>query len=592
MAVKGYTSHGTPVPAWWVGEVERAKKWRRERAKQDQWERWRRWYRGEWDATTLPSNVYFKMIRTLIPRIYYRNPSVSITPTVPGVENMLLAKLLERADNKLITLMDTKGQMKSAVQRACMFGTSALRLGYGAEFSPSPDDLDTAAPDAGTTRLQNRVEYNDLIRPNMPWVLSTHPRDFCVPEHSESIHTARWVCYETVRTTEDVQDDPRLRRTSDIGEGPQSSTLVARNQQRPTTGVTLWEIRDKKTGLVFVIAPYAENLPTGGRVLYVGEDELQINGRLPLYPLIFNHDDEAFWGVPDSQIVSPQQAEKNEIRTQLRNHRRVAIAKFLYEKGNITSDELSKMTDGNAQAGIAVNSVAGIHEFQFAGLAQIMQLLENTEGVIDDEIQQLLGLGVNQFGEYAPGSADRSATEATIVAQATQIRVDERRDACADLLVEVVTDLNQIIMTRWPDTIVADIVGPAGVPIWIEATRDQLATLRQGGAPLYTLKVDPDSSLPSTKALREQKAVQNYGLLKTNPLINPIHLTQYFLTEMYSVADADFLLNQPLFNTSQQNPMPLGQAADTIRALPPPNMQALQQALSAPAQVIPPGNIS
>jgi hypothetical protein len=102
--------------------------------------------------------------------------------------------------------------------------------------------------------------------------------------------------------------------------------------------------------------------------------------------------------------------------------------------------------------------------------------------------------------------------------------------------------------------------------------------------------VDPDSSLPTTKALREQKALQNYGVLKTNPLIDPNHLTQYFLNEMYSVADADFLLKQPLFNTSQQNPMQLGQAADAIRQLPPPS--GIQQGLAAPAQIIEPGNLT
>jgi hypothetical protein len=465
--------------------------------------------------------------------------------------------------------MDTKSQMKRAVQNGVMFGTGALRLGYGAEFTPTPDDIDTAPPEPGTTRLTNNVEYNSLIHPNMPWILSAHPRDFVVPEFCDSIQNARWVCYETTRSVEDVQADPRLHNTKNIGQGPQSSSLVARNQRRPRDGVILWEIRDKKTGLVFVLAPYAENTAVEGKVLYCGEDELQLNGRLPLYPLIFNNDDEAFWGISDSQIIAPQQAEKNEVRTQLRNHRRIAIAKFLYETGSVTPDELSKLIDGNSMGGVQVKQLNAIRELTFGGLGQIMQILENVDLVIDNEVQQLLGLGVNQFGEYAPGSADRSATEATIVAQATQIRVDERRDACADLLTEIVTDLNQIITTRWPADIVADIVGPAGVPIWIRATRDQLGQLYQGSVALYNVKVDPDTALPLTKALRESKATNFYQIGKMNPLLDPQHLTQFWINEMYGV-DADFILRQPLFNTSPDQPMPLGQAADQIRALPQP----------------------
>ena len=571
MPIEGYTSGGTPIPQWWVGEVTKGKRYRQERAKESEWPRWRRWYRGEWDSQILPSNVYYKLMRTLIPRIYFRNPSVSITPSMPGIENILLAKVLERADNKLITLMDTKTQMKRAVQNGVMFGTGALRLGYGAEFTPTPDDLDTASPDAGTTRLRNNVEYNSLVHPNMPWVLSAHPRDFIVPEFCDSINNARWVCYETTRSLEDVRADTRLSNTRNLGQGPSSSSLIARNQSRPRDGVVLWEIRDKKTGLVFILAPYAENTNVEGKVLYCDEDELQLNGRLPLYPLIFNNDDEAFWGISDSQIIAPQQAEKNEIRTQFRDHRRVAVAKFLYESGAVTPDELSKLIDGNSMGGIQVKNMNGIKELTFGGLAQIMAILQQADLTIDNEVQQLLGLGVNQFGEYAPGSADRSATEATIVAQATQIRVDERRDACADLLTTIITDLNQIITTRWPADIVADIVGPAGVPIWIRATRDQLGTLYEGSTALYNVKVDPDTALPLTKALRESKATNFYQLAKLNPLMNPENLTKFWVSEMYGV-DADFVLKQPLFNTSPANPLDINTAAQQFAALPSPQI--------------------
>jgi hypothetical protein len=578
MAIAGYTQGGTPVPQWWVGEVDKAKAFRRIRSHQDEWPRWRRWYRGEWDATTLPSNVYYKLIRTLIPRVYFRNPSVSITPSKPGVENYLLSKLIERADNKLYDTMGVKEQMKRAVQNGIMFGTGAMRLGYGAEFTPSPDALSTEAPDEGGRRLRNHVEYNDLVSANMPWALSAHPANFVVPRDCVSIHDARWCCFETFRSLEDVKADSRLSNTSNLGQGPSSSRLVARNQQQPRDGVCLWEIRDKKTGLVFVLAPYAENTNVEGKVLYVGEDELQLNGRLPLYPLIFNNDDECFWGIPDSQIIAPQQGEKNEIRTQLRNHRRIAIAKLLYQDGAVTPDELSKLIDGNANIAIKVKDINGVRELNLASIGQIMTILENTDALIDNEVQQLLGLGVNQFGEYAPGSADRSATEATIVAQATQIRVDERRDACADLMVNMTTDLNQIITTRWPTEIVLDIVGPAGVPVWISATREQLSEAR------YNLKVDPDSALPQTKALREQKATMLYQIGKENPLLQPEHLTQFWLHEMYGV-DADWLLKQPLFNTSPERPMSMPQATQQFAQLPPP-------ANPAAAAAAPGGNIT
>lgn len=580
----GYTTGGLPVPEWWIGQINKAKQFRKVYAKEDMWPTWRRWYRGEWNPGILPSNVYFKLIRTLIPRVYYRNPSVSITPSKPGLEAMLFAKVLERVDNKLVDLLDVKGQMKHAVQNATMFGTAALRLGFGAEFTPTPDMLTTEEPDTGSKRIRKRVEYNDLVHANIPWILSAHPGNFVVPANCSDIHSARWVMYESVRDLDDVKADPRFKNTDELQAGRSTGNLLARTSGLPSKaqdGVVLWEVRDKKTGHVFIMAPHAAGTKSEHKTLFDSEDDLQIDGRLPLYPLIFNNDDEVFWGIPDSQIITPQQAEKNEIRTQIRNHRRVAIAKMLYNKGSINPDELSKLIDGNALGAVQVTDINQVRELNNAALSQIISVLESIEGVVDRDIQELLGLGANQFGEYAPGSADRSATEANIVAQATQIRVDERRDSCADLLTQVVRDMNHIVMTRWSEDIVTDIAGPDGVPIWLKIAPQQLKALA------YDIKIDPDTSLPQTKALREQKAVQVYGILKSNPLINPVELTRFLLSEMYGV-DQDALMMNPAMNTSQQNPMSPGEAAQHLNSQPDMDMDALRQALAGPAQVIPP----
>lgn len=544
----GYKNAFPDVP-WWIAQVDRGKKFRDEYTRRDQWAMWRRWYRGQWAPGQLPANVYFKLMRTLIPRIYYRNPSVSITPSIPGVENMLLCKLMERADNKLIDIMGVKQSMKRSVQHAAMFGTGVLRLGYGAQFTPTPDDLDNSDPDAGTRKMRRRVEYNSLVHANMPWVLPAHPGQFVVPHGTPDINSARWVCYECVREVDDIKDDPRFRNT-DFAEGLGGSHLLTRPsglKQELRSGVLLWEIRDKMTAKVFVIAPHADTKSPkeGGRdkVLFFENDELQINRGFPAYPIVFNADDEVFWGVPYSQIIAPQQIEKNEIRTMIMRHRRVSIAKILSEVGNITPDELSKLIDGNSGGVVSVNNVASVKELVPqpvpAGLIESDQLT-------DREVQELLGMGANQFGEYAPGSADRSATEASIVAQATNIRIDENRDTCADVLVEIATDMNYLIAEHWDADMVLDVVGPQGVPLWIKF---QPRLLKDA---MYELKIDPDTSLPETKQLREQRANNLYDRQKTNPLIDPEHLTRYVLNETGG-ADANFLMRAA--QTSPQNPM-------------------------------------
>jgi hypothetical protein len=85
MSQSGYI-RGTPDPSYWIGEVRRGIEYRKKYAKQSEWDRWRKYYRGEWPRNTLPVNLYFRMLRTIVPRIYFRNPSLSITNTRPGAE--------------------------------------------------------------------------------------------------------------------------------------------------------------------------------------------------------------------------------------------------------------------------------------------------------------------------------------------------------------------------------------------------------------------------------------------------------------------------------------------------------------------------
>jgi hypothetical protein len=554
---QGWDSYGQPEEDWWIRQVQEGIAFRRKHAREPEWRKWRNWYRGEWPRGVLPTNVYFKMLRTLVPRVYYRNPSVSITPTLPGIEAMLLAKLLERSDNKLLDLMGVKGQMKRAVQLAIMFGTSVPMLGFGAQFTPTPEPLDTRAPEGRSKRYRNRVEYNSLVHPNAPWFLTAHPGDVVFPDKCATWEEARWICLTTRRSSHDLANDGRLKNNKDLPEGGKGSNLIYDGGpgRMVADGVRVWIIRDKKTGKVFCMAPDGGG---GKKILACEDDALQIDGGLPAYPLVFNVDDEAIWGVPDSQIIGPQQTEINEIRSLIMRHRRAALVKMLYEEGMIEPDEIDKMTDDDVRAAIKVKNINGVRDLP---APQIPEALLTSEELVAQDVQEILGLGTNQFGEYAPGSADRSATEANIVNQATQIRVDERRDTCADLITAFVSDMNVVLMENWSEEQVEQVVGPAGVPIWIKFRPDML---REGH---YVVKVDPDTALPQTKAIREQKAVQGYGLLSQNAFINKQALTEWLLNEMWGV-DADSLMLNPIMHTSPDNQMSVPQAVQHLSGIP------------------------
>jgi len=542
----GYVKGDRPDGTYWMSQIRKGVEYRKKVAFEDKWDLFRRYYRGMYPTGTLPYNIMFKMVRTLVPRVYFRNPSVSVMPSQPGDDNAVFAQILERIDNKLIRQMKVKEAIKQMTQNAFMFGTGIGKLGYGAEFTPTPDYLDAAAPTSGG-KHDFRVEYNDLVLPNMPWFLSVHPGQFIVPVGTTDLHSARWVGHWVRRHIDDVKDDPRLEHTSDINVSKMyGSEMIRAERPREEGLVDLVEIRDKKTGIVFIIAPYHHS-----KILYQGHDEMMDRGHFPYFPLVFNQDDLWFWGIPDAQILEPQQRELNEIRTVMMKHRRISLIKILAKREHLSPDEVQKLSGEEVGPVIMLEEEGNVADVKVMESANLPQGLITMDALVERDVQEILGLGANQFGEYAPGSADRSATEANIVNQATQIRMDERRDTVADLIVDVMKQTHDVIFSRWDgsDEQVVDLIGPGGVPVWVKFRPQEL---QKGG---YNVSIDPDSTLPETKQVREAKAVQVYQMLSQNPLINKQKLTQYLLRELHGAEYDDMMLNPQEQQQQQQEQM-------------------------------------
>src|ERR1043165_6439055 len=99
--IDGYKK-GQPDVGWWKQQLIAGVAYRKRYTHQDEWTKWKKYYRARWPTNVLPVNLFFKMTRTVVPRIYFRNPSISIQATKPGLEQQVFAQLIERIDNKLI----------------------------------------------------------------------------------------------------------------------------------------------------------------------------------------------------------------------------------------------------------------------------------------------------------------------------------------------------------------------------------------------------------------------------------------------------------------------------------------------------------
>ncbi len=549
MAINGYSGSGDklkPDPNWWMEEIQKGEDWRKKVATEEKWPIWRDYYRGDWDKDIMPVNLFFTMVNIIIPRVYFRNPTVSISPAKPGLDHMAFARILERVDNKLIKQMKVKKYLKKTIRDGFMFGMGIPKMGFGGFYSLALDDLSNAIP---VSKSGDNIEYFDFTFPNMPWISRVRPGNIVFPAYLEDTSHARWIAEKQYRSAEDLRDDPRLENTKDLVGGVSNRTSFAAIGDEREDLVEYYEVHDRKTGMVFVVTPHGSTKDIrDGRILFHGPDMMQLLGRFPYFPIVFNEDDEVAWGIPDSKILEPYQLEINENRTQIMWHRRMTIIKILVEQGAMSEAEATKMISSDVSPIIFTKKSPkrSVELMQASTIpAELFATMEQTMG----DVRETVGFGRNQMGEFNSQTSDTTATEAAIVERAANIRVDERRDLMADTLTDIIEHMHSVIFSQWKQEQVIDLVGPGGIPVWVKFSGDLLRSGR------YNIAVDPDSNLPESRELREARAIQLYGILKTNPILDPIKLTQFLLHEVRGPQFDDLMKQLPATGQQPNGPI-------------------------------------
>ena len=525
------------------------------------WPLYERYFEGDWPQNVLPVNLIFAFGKSLLPRVYSRNPRAVMTSLMPG--RYLHARTVQKLVNWLTYETGVKKQMKRMCQDGYLKGTAIGKCGYDSEYGYDTSKSTPIIPGAGTLtgfgKDEENIEYRVNVKPGMPWFLRGRPIDFIIPYGYLDIEAAPWVAMRVMRPLEDVMADKKYINKKELkgGKGFQSKQLIA---SRPTDvegsvpdkmldklcekeeWVELYEIRDFRTHKVYVITLDHD------KFLREDVDDLQVEG-LPYFSLVFNESNVGFWGISDCQIIEPQQLEMNEIRTQAQRHRKIALIKALLRRGDMTETEKQKFlstdvlpiievdTDDAIQNSIMLLTPHVPPDFQVMSL-QIMQ-----------DCMEMLGSSRNQRGDYMTGR--RTATEAQIVQLAAQIRIMERRDAAADLYTNICRKYMQYIFTFWRDKEkVIDIVGADGARYWVQYT----------GAAIkgeYSIRVDPDDTLPVTYETRRMEAKELYQMTLQDESVNPIERARMLL-QQYEWIDPDVLLApRPGYGNNPEQPMPI-----------------------------------
>jgi len=553
----------------WQGKIREAQEFRRKYGRDRDWKRYRDYYRANWTrfdmASYLPLNVVYSMAKALLPEVYPRTPAVRVTATKPWFEPH--ATILEAVDNYLLRKLDVSFTIRKAALMAYLYGTGPIKFGFDREFG-TPSALQQLTRGTVVGSFENRLdkgghllEYNKLVQPGMPWMLPDHPGNFVVPWGVTELRNAPWCAFRIVRSLADVKKDPMYRKVKDLhptwfngaparweptdkgDDVPRydsPSELLKRSDDEQF--VELWEIHDLERGEIKVLTR------DHGTWLRKDEDTLLLDG-LPADAIIFNDDDQAFWGIADVRYIEPQQLEMNDILTQWQKIRRTAVPKFVATRDSIDEDELAKLMSEEVRAVVFCDGDPK---------AAIAELKPTTGGdlllaarYVWENIREILGFSRNQLGEFDV-STRRTATEANMVKEGHTVRMGDRRDVVAKVLLRAVHKFNQMVFAFWTQPQVLQVVGKDGMRYWVEFTGAQLAGE-------FDYKVDLDAEVPQTKDVRKQEAIMAFQAFNQDPLIDQLELRRWVLSQAES-APVERLLAPGLVQRGQPNAaMPFNQ---------------------------------
>jgi hypothetical protein len=402
----------------------------------------------------------------------------------------------------------------------------------------------------------DRIEFGSA-KPGMPWVSAVLPHDIVIPWGVRELDESPWIAHRVVRHLEDIKADVRYksrglqptltmkdfvksyeteRRMHRIGSAEVASYNEVSNDAEYCE---LWEIHDRRTGKVYVIATHYD------KFLRNEEDLLQLDGGLPFADICFTPRTRSFWVTPDAYYLKQCQGELSDITIQGSKNRRAGVLKLLVRKGLLTVAQMEQLTSSEVGSVVEVEGEGPLSETVMSltptANPQLVQIeSENTRR----NARETVGMSSNQLGEYN-SSSRRSATEAQIVSEASNLRMNRRQGKMKDLYVSAYRKINQIIFKFWTTPRVTQILDQNGVAKWVAFTGQDLEAN-------YAYNVGFTISSGETLQGRRQTAVQSYLMLSRDPNADQAKLRQY-LANAYNDPEFSDIWSQGVLDGSNPN---------------------------------------
>jgi len=393
------------------------------------------------------------------------------------------ARLLESVDNTLLEDLDLTGVVEQAILHAFLWGRGILKIGYDSEWGWNPLGLSREEQLFGVSfsqfdRKGNRIEYNDRVKPGMPWVSTVLPHDFIVPWGVCEIADAPWVAHRVIRHIDDIKADDKYENKRDLQPVMSAEDFVKSytmpydldrvGAPRITSDVKaeyceLFEIRDGRTGKILVVA-------TGhDKFLRNEADGLQVRG-LPFVSFGLIPSTRSFWVTPDALYLLPYQVELNDISSQTRLQRKASILKFLFSADAFSPEEKAKIFNGDVGVGIEVKGGIPITEAvkDFTPYNMNAMVFANDGEYIRRNARETVGFSRNQLGEYEHRGR-RTASEVMAVQEGASVKMGRRQGRMRRTYIDLFEKINHILFSYWRGPKWVDVGGD-----WMQVTGPML----------------------------------------------------------------------------------------------------------------------
>ena len=531
----------------WFQRTNLGIKFRESDNRKDAWTNAKKYYRNFFDEKTVSVNLIFAHGRQLVPLLYFKNPVVECAALRPGFER--LAKLQEAVDNMLIKRMRVKEQLKLIIQDTFLYDYGVRKVGYDSEYGYDPTgslwkdlfiELNIEITDEELT------DFNTFTISEFPFFVHVPPSRFGVDTDVEgpTLDTAEWVFEEFYRPVSDVLEDKRynspkdLRASHILNKDSRGNVVISpktigvdfkgkSGESSDVERIKLYEIWDKRERKVYVIAEGCKGF------LREQEDVWNLENFFPYDRLCFNPVSDEHYSTSDASYVERQQLELNDIRTQEMAHRRKENTKWIGKRGVLRNEEKEKFLNGTPQVFVEID---GNPDSDLKSVSSNMSrdiFMAATD--VRSDFQEILRMGKNQLSQEM--GRRKTATEAIVINQYTEMGGDERRDIVSDFLEKSIRDINRLVYNFWDQKAVIKLVGPEGAE-WVEWNGEML-----DGE--YGISILPNSTLPASKELYRNKVGSLVQQYINDPYINQKELRRLHLDAFEEFDTNKLLLQEP-----------------------------------------------